>query len=83
MNAFAVHAGPGTSPPPLEMAYSAKPPEIVLFRELIRSGSNVSRGQVGYFEVLTREQQTQDHVMPGMDLTRGSKPVEDGNSSGA
>ena len=37
MYAFAVQAGPGTSPLPLEMAYSATPPETVLFKELIRS----------------------------------------------
>jgi hypothetical protein len=43
MTALAVQAGPGTSPLPLEMAYSATPPEMVLFREFIRSGSTVSR----------------------------------------
>jgi hypothetical protein len=59
MKAFAVQAGPGTSPLPLEMAYSAKPPETVLFRELIRSVvemSVVDKINIECFGNLTREQ---------------------------
>jgi hypothetical protein len=69
MYAFAVHAGPGRSPLPLEMAYSATPPEMVLFRELIRSGLTVSRERK-YLVVRDSYQRAVD-----------SRPCNDGDGS--